>query len=289
MASTKEIKRRIRSVQNTEQITRAMEMVAGAKLRKAQALLEESRPYGSHIQQVINRVLAYSLELEHPFLEKREGQSCGYLVITSDRGLCGGYNTNLMRKVTGELNPGKDNQFMVVGRKGKDYLRRRGYQIVSEYLNLEDTPGWETAQNMGETGIQMYLDGVIDELYVCYNYFINALHQKPVLYKLLPMESPDEGELPDPGETLYFNYEPSAESVLERLLPRYINSIVYSALLEAKTSEHGARRTAMNAATKNAEEVIENLTYSYNQARQAAITQELLEIVSSAEALKEES
>ncbi len=289
MSSTKEIKRRIKSVQNTEQITRAMEMVAGAKLRKAQGWLEASRPYGEHLMQVIKRVMAYSLELEHPFFEEREVKSAGYLVITSDRGLCGGYNTNLMRRVTGELDSSTDNQFLVLGRKGKDYLRRRGYNIVSEYLNLEDIPSWETAQSVGEMGVQMFKDGVIDELYLCYNYFINALQQRPTIQRLLPLLPPDPEELPDPGETLYFQYEPGVESVLDSLFPRYINSSIYSALLEAKTSEHGARRTAMNAATKNAEEVIDELTYSYNQARQAAITQELLEIVSSAEALRQES
>ena len=288
-SSTKEIKRRIRSVRNTEQITRAMEMVAGAKLRKAQERLEGARPFGEHMRQVINRVLSYSLQLDHPFLEEREVRTTGYLVVTSDRGLCGGYNSNLLRKLISELEEEKENQFFVVGRRGRDYLRRRGYHIVSEYLNVEDVPGWEQVESLGEMAVQMFLDGVVDELYVCYNHFINALQQKPVFLRLLPMAPPDPEELPPVNETLYFQYEPGAEAVLNSLLPRYINSSIYSALLEAKTSEHGARRTAMNAATKNAEEMIDRLTYTYNQARQASITQELLEIVNSAEALKQES
>jgi len=287
--NTKEIKRRIRSVQNTEQITRAMEMVAGAKLRKAQVQLEASRPYGQHMRQVIKRILAYSLQLDHQFLEEREVKSSGYLVITSDRGLCGGYNTNLLRKLLAELDQEKDNQFFVVGRRGRDYLRRRGYNIVYEYLNVEDIPGWDRVQSLGKMAVQMFQDGIVDELYVCYNHFINALQQKPVFQRLLPLTPPDPEELPPAEETLYFNYEPGAEEVLNRLLPRYINSSIYSALMEAKTSEHGARRTAMNAATKNAEEMIDRLTYTFNQARQASITQELLEIVNSAEALKQES
>ena len=286
MRSTKEIKRRIRSVQNTEQITRAMEMVAGAKLRQAQVSLEASRPYGEHMKQAIDRILAYSLQIDHPFLQEREVKNRGYLVITSDRGLCGGYNTNLLRRVLHEIDQETENQFFVVGKRGRDYLRRRGYHIVSEYLNVEDIPSWEMVQNLGDMTVQLFLDGVVDEVYVCYNYFINALQQRPTMVRLLPLVPPNPEELPPAEETLYFRYEPEAEEVLEMLLPRYIYSAVYSALLEAKTSEHGARRTAMNAATKNAEEVIEELTYSYNQARQAAITQELLDIVNSVEALE---
>ncbi len=286
MRSTKEIKRRIRSVQNTEQITRAMEMVAGAKLRKAQESLEASRPYSEQMKQAIERILTYSLEIDHPFLQEREVKNRGYLVITSDRGLCGGYNTNLLRRVLHEIDQETENQFFVVGKRGRDYLRRRGYHIVSEYLNVEDIPSWEMVQNLGDMTVQLFLDGVVDEVYVCYNYFINALQQRPTMVRLLPLVPPNPEELPPAEETLYFRYEPEAEEVLEMLLPRYIYSAVYSALLEAKTSEHGARRTAMNAATKNAEEVIEELTYSYNQARQAAITQELLDIVNSVEALE---
>jgi len=286
MRSTKEIKRRIRSVQNTEQITRAMEMVAGAKLRKVQESLEASRPYSEQMKQAIERILTYSLEIDHPFLQEREVKNRGYLVITSDRGLCGGYNTNLLRQVLHEIDQETENQFFVVGKRGRDYLRRRGYNIVSEYLYVDDIPSWDMVQNLGEMAVQLFLDGVVDEVYVCYNYFINALQQRPTMDRLLPLAPPKPEELPPAEEIFYYRYEPEAENVLEMLLPRYIYSMVYSALLEAKTSEQGARRTAMNAATKNAEEVIEELTYSYNQARQAAITQELLDIVNSVEALE---
>jgi len=287
MRSTKEIKRRIRSVRNTEQITRAMEMVAGAKLRKAQERLEGSRPYGEHMRQVISRILAYSLQLEHPFIQEREVKNRGYLVLTSDRGLCGGYNSNLLRKMISEIDKDKDNHFFVIGRRGRDYLRRRGYNIVSEYLNVEDIPEWDRVQDLGNMATQMFMDGVVDDLYLCYNHFINALQQRPVFPRLLPLKPPEPEELPPPDETLYYSYEPGDEAVLRSLMPRYINNAIYTALMEAKTSEHGARRTAMNMATKNAVEMIDSLTYSYNQARQAAITQELLEIVNSAEALQQ--
>ena len=288
--STREIKRRIRSVQNTQKITRAMEMVAAAKLRRAESRMRANRPYIYNLRQFIARLLAFSPPIRHPVLwEGEESVAPGkcYLVITSDRGLCGGYNSNLLRKVADEIDDPANTNIIVLGRRGRDFFRRRGYNIISEYINIDDYPSFEDMREIGEMAMQMFYDGVYGELYVAYNEFVNALQQRQIVSRLLPLVPPGEEELPEFDETLYFQYEPGPEEVLDELLPRYIYSSIFSAILEGKASEHGARMSAMKAATNNADDMIEELTRTYNQARQAAITQELLEIVNSAEALQQ--
>ena len=290
MSSTREIKRRIRSVQNTQQITRAMEMVAAAKLRRAEQRVKHNRPYSHHLRQFIARLLAFSPPIRHPILwEGEESVAPGrcYLVITSDRGLCGGYNSNLLKKVSEHVEDPANSQIIVLGRRGRDYFKRRNYNIISEYIYMDDYPAWEDVRGIGEMALKMFNDGVYGELYVVYNEFINALQQRQVIDRLLPLIPPGEDEVPEFDETLYFQYEPDPEVVLDELLPRYIYSSMYAAVLEAKASEHGARMSAMKAATNNADDMIEDLTRTYNQARQSAITQELLEIVNSAEALQQ--
>ncbi len=289
-SSTREIKRRIKSVQNTKQITRAMEMVAAAKLRRAEQRVKDNRPYIHHLSQFIGRVLAFSPPIRHPLLwesEENIAPKKGYLVITSDRGLCGGYNSNLLRRLTQDIEDPSASNIMVLGRRGRDYFKRFGYPITYEQIYLADYPAWEDIREIGVQMLQMFEEGVFGELYLVYNEFINALQQRQIITRLLPMMPPDEDELPEFDETLYFSYEPGAEEVLDGLLPRYIYSSIYAAVLEAKASEFGARMSAMNAANNNADDMIEELTRTYNQARQAAITQELLEIVNSAEALRQ--
>ncbi len=296
MSSTREIKRRIRSVQNTQQITKAMEMVAAAKLRRAEVSLKANRPYTKNLYEFMGRLIAYSTIIRHPLIkdgEEKDGdrnQKRGYLVVTSDRGLCGGYNSNLLRKVTDDIKENSDPEqagILIVGRKGRDFFRRRGYNLLAEYLYLEDNPAWNDILDIGRIAVQMMEDGVYGELYLVYNQFISAIQQRQVVKKLLPIDKPRDDELPEVDETLYFQYEPSSQVVLDELINRYIYNSVYAAVLEAKASEHGARMAAMGAATTNAVEMIEKLTHFYNQARQAGITQEILEIVNSAEALRQ--
>ena len=295
MSSTRELKRRIRSVQNTKQITKAMEMVAAAKLRRAEARVVANRPYTKKLYQYITRLMAYSPPVQHPLLadgqsdDSASAASAGksYLVITSDRGMCGGFNANILRQSTHEIGGDTGAQVMVVGRKGRDYFRRRGQALLSEYIYLDDSPAWHDLRSIGEYAIQMYNEGVIGEMHLVYNEFINALQSRTVVQKILPVEPPGADELPEPEETLYFRYEPGPEEVLDQLLPRFIYNSVYAAVLESKAAEHGARMSAMSAATRNADDMIDSLTNTYNQARQAAITQEILEIVNSAEALSQ--
>lgn len=286
MQSTREIRRRIKSVKSTQQITKAMEMVAAAKLRKAQARVESSRPYTQQSKVVIARLLKLAPGLEHQFLKERdEVKTRGYLVITSDRGLCGGYNTNLLKKAYNDIREKSDSDIGVValGRRGRDYFRRREYNILGEFIGLEDNPSWDEIRNVGSQVTQNFLDGVYDEVYLVYNHFLNAMQHVPTIEKLLPLEPLAEFE-PPPEEEPY-QFEPGPEEVLQKLLPRYLDSLIYGAMLEAKAAEHGARMTAMGSATKNADDMIGKLTLTYNRARQSSITQEILEIVNGAEAL----
>ena len=284
MPGVRDIKRRIRSVKNTQQITKAMEMVAAAKLRKTQEAAVSARPYARKLAEVLGRITASSGEMEHPLMSGRPVKSVGIILITADRGLAGGYNANLVRKAMLEAARFNDREvgFIAVGRKGRDFLRRRGKNIQGEFLGIKDTPTFLEAQRIAQMAVNFYLDGIYDEVHVIYQEFISPVQQRPVIKQLLPL--PYEKE--DQGENSEYLYEPGPEKVLEILLPKYINNVVYQALTEAKASEHGSRMTAMGSATDNAGEMIEKLTLSFNRARQAAITREIAEIVGGANALK---
>lgn len=279
----RDIKRQIKSIQNTKQITKAMEMVAAAKLRRAQEKATSALPYSDKLKEVVGSIAAGTKGISHPMLEKREVKKTGYLVITSDRGLAGASNSNILRKVTAflaERHQSKDEySLFVIGRKGRDYFRRRDLPVVEELTELSDNPTYGDIKSIANAAVTQYELGQIDELYICYNRFVNALTQTPEIDQLLPMENIGAG-----SSVSDYEYEPSPEAVLEVLLPKYAETLIFSAMLNAKASELGAKMTAMGAATKNATKIISELTLTYNRARQAAITQEISEIVAGADA-----
>lgn len=284
--SMRDIKRQIKSVQNTRQITKAMEMVAAAKLRKAQEKAIAARPYAEKLKEVVSSIAAGTDGVQHPMLVSRPVKKTGYLIVTSDRGLAGGYNANILRKVTmliAERHQSKEEYALfVIGRKGRDFLRRREYPIVQEVTELSDSPTFADIKSIANSAVQQFVDGTYDELYVCYNKFVNAISQIPTVDRLLPMDGVGDHEHHEP--TANYEYEPSPEGVLEVLLPKYAETLIYSAILDGKASELGAKMTAMGSATKNASKMIGDLTLTYNRARQAAITQEITEIVAGANA-----
>ncbi|HZJ84788.1 MAG TPA: ATP synthase F1 subunit gamma [Syntrophomonadaceae bacterium] len=287
-AGVRDFKRRIRSVSNTQQITKAMEMVAAAKLRRAQESAEAARPYTETLQDTLTRLAAVAYDVRHPLLDKREEiRKVGYVVVTADRGLCGAYNSNIIRLANDAIAEDTreiENGIITVGRKGRDFFRKRG-GVDAEFVGLGDNISYTDAREIGNYIINAYENHELDEVYLVYARFINVIRQVPTVTRLLPIEPTDEEEKTEEHYVDYI-YEPSAEEILMSVLPRYIGSQVYSAMLEGKASEHGARMTAMGNATENAGEIIDNLTLEMNKVRQAAITDEILDIVGGAEALK---
>jgi F-type H+-transporting ATPase subunit gamma len=288
-AGVREFKRRIRSVKNTQQITKAMEMVAAAKLRRAQESAEASRPYTETLQGTLARLAAVSFDVRHPLLDKREDvRKVGYIVVTADRGLCGAYNTNIIKAAEQSIQEDDRNLetgIIAVGRKTRDFYRKRG-NVDAEFINLGDNVSYADAREVAQYVMNAYENGEIDEVYLVYARFVNALRQIPTVTQLLPLETPEEDTSSESTRVIDYLYEPSAEEILLTLLPKYVGSQIYHAMLEGKASEHGARMTAMGNATENAGEIIDNLELAMNKARQAAITDEILDIVGGAEALK---
>jgi F-type H+-transporting ATPase subunit gamma len=283
MASTRDIRRRIRSIKNTQQITKAMKMVAAAKLRRAQENVIAARPYAKKIQEVLGRLAESTKEYSHPLLEKRESKKIGLVVITADRGLCGGYNANIIKQAEYMLSSEeKPVGIVAVGRKGRDYFRRRDREITESYINIGDNPTFIQGKELAKRLIIFYSEGVFDEIHLIYTEFKTAMSQKPVSLQLLPIQPVESND----AEISEYIYEPSEAGVLDTLLPSYVETVVYRALLESKASEHGARMTAMSSATDNAVEIIAKLTLTLNRARQAAITKEISEIVGGAAALQ---
>ncbi|WJH36271.1 ATP synthase F1 subunit gamma [Paenibacillus aurantius] len=279
----REIKRQIKSKQNMKQITKAMEMVAASKLKRAQNSAEAARPYADKIKDVVASIAAGTKGVKHPMLQSREIKRTGYLVITSDRGLAGGYNANVLRKVLNTIRERHQSTseyaVFVIGRKGRDFFRKRNIPIVEEVTGLPDSPSFADIRSVASAAVRNFENGSYDELYLVYNRFNNAISQTPVEKRLLPL---DDLQGSSTGAVANYEYEPSPEGVLEVLLPKYAETLIYSAVLEGKASEFGARMTAMGSATKNATKLISSLTIVYNRARQAAITQEITEIVAGA-------
>ncbi|NOU71458.1 ATP synthase F1 subunit gamma [Paenibacillus sp. LMG 31458] len=278
----REIKRQIKSTQNTKQITRAMEMVSAANLRRAQRSAEAARPYSDKLKEVVQSIAAGSKGIKHPMLQSREVKKTGYLVITSDRGLAGGYNANVLRKVMTEIRENHKStaeySIFVIGRKGSNFFRKRNMPVVEEVTGVPDSPKFADIKPVATAAVKNFENGTYDQLFLVYNQFKNAITQIPTMIRLLPME-----EVTGVAAASY-EYEPSPEGVLEVLLPKYAETLIYSAVLEGKASEFGARMTAMNSATKNATKMISGYTLAYNRARQASITQEISEIVAGANA-----
>jgi F-type H+-transporting ATPase subunit gamma len=293
VASLRDIKKRIESVKSTRQITRTMEMVATAKIKKAQAAIEAARPYALTMMEVLGNVARYVQGASHPLLEVHEERKrVAVVAITSDRGLCGGFNANILRlmeETIGDENAdGVETDLISVGRKAVGYLRYRGIDPLDTYVEISDKPSFEDAKAIAGRLIQMYTDEELDAVYVIFNRFKSVAEQKADVHQLLPIErrvmEESRGGL---DVTPEYTFEPDAESVLEHLLPTYVETLIYRALMESAASEHAARRTAMKAATDNASEMITTLTRSYNRVRQAAITNEIAEIVGGAAALED--
>ncbi|MCL0028141.1 ATP synthase F1 subunit gamma [Peptococcaceae bacterium] len=285
MASARDIRRRIKSVKKTQQITKAMKMVAAAKLRRAQEAAIAARPYAVKLTEVLGRVANAAGDVSHPLLEVRDEKKVAYIVITADRGLCGGFNSNTIRYAVRELKNIDNPSIIAVGRKARDYFKRLdNVQMAASYVGLGEYVHFGQAQEIAKFVIEKYTEGEFDSVYLVFSEFINTLTQRPTKQKLLPVEPPEQKQ--EKGVSATYTFEPSAEIVLSELLPKYIEVSLYRAILESKAGEQGARMTAMDSATSNAKEMIDKLTLSFNRARQAAITKELAEIVGGAAALE---
>lgn len=298
MPSLQSLRRKIASVKNTQKITKAMKMVAAAKLKRAQDRILSSRPYAHQLRDVVRNLAERASPISHPLLRKREGHKTELLVITSDRGLCGAFNANILRQATEFLREhseqGEQVSVSPAGRKGCDFFRRRTWTIRQEWPGIFDRLSFEHALDMGQDIIQHYNDGTFDQLYVVYNEFKSVMQQRVVVEKLLPIESLDEeaGEArPEQSEGTAkavgaYLFEPDEDELLETLLPKHFQVQAFRVLLESAAAEQAARMTAMDGATRNAGELIQKVTLFYNKTRQAAITKELMDIVGGAEALK---
>jgi len=291
--SLRDIRKRITSVRSTQQITKAMKMVATAKLRRAQEHILAARPYAAKMLEVLSSLAARTSPDAHPLLRRREAKRVEVLVFTSDRGLCGAFNMNLIQRAEKFLQEEKarteELALSFIGRKGRDYFRKRNVAMRREYVNLFGKVDFLLAARIGEDLVQSYTVEQVDAIYLLYSEFRSAIQQRIVLEKILPVTpiKPGEGqEMPKGPTAVEYIYEPSEVEILGKILPMYVEVQIYRALLESVASEFGARMTAMDNATNNARDMIEKLTLVYNKARQASITKELIEIVSGAEALK---
>ena len=293
MATMRDIKRRKASIESTEQITKAMKLVATVKLQKSRTKAENSRLYFNMMYQTIQDMLKKSQGIQHKYLKAGDSKKKAIIVITSNRGLAGGYNANMVRLVTGSGVPAEDAKIFAVGRKGRDGLARKGYEIVADYSDVINEPLYSDAMQMTKELLEMFEENEIGEIYLAYTSFKNTVSQIPKFMKLLPVDlseaevKGDENEVENSKhDLLLMNYEPDEEEVLDAIIPKYLSSLIYGAFLEAVASENGARMTAMDSATNNAEEMIEKLSLQYNRARQGSITQELTEIIAGANAIE---
>jgi F-type H+-transporting ATPase subunit gamma len=289
MATLREIRTRIRTVRNIQKITRAMKLVAAARLRRAQERVQAARPYAERMEQMMRQLSSAAVEVSHPLLEVREERNIAVLVISSDRGLAGSYNTNLFRTAMQFLRQRDPEtvQLVLLGRKGQQFFRRQRYPIIdSQPLGTGAALSFADIQPTVRTLRGLFESGQVDGVYVIYQRFASAMMQVPTVLPLLPLKPPEEEIAATQGLGAEMIFEPGAAELLERLLPRYVDTQVFRTVAEAIASEHGARMTSMSAATENAGEMIDSLTLSLNRARQAAITKEIAEIVSGAEAMK---
>ncbi|KAB7765870.1 F0F1 ATP synthase subunit gamma [Xanthomonas maliensis] len=287
MAGGREIKTKIKSVQNTRKVTRALEMVSASKIRKAQDRMKTSRPYAQAMKQVIGHLAQASTDYRHPFLVEREQvKRVGYIVVSSDRGLAGGLNNNLFRKMLAEVRPWQDKgaeiDVVTIGQKASAFFRRIKVNMVGSVTHLGDSPRVEQLIGVIKVMLDAYVEGKLDRVYLVYNRFVNTMTQKASFEQLLPLPAAENKVASHDWDYLY---EPDAATVLEHVMTRYIESLVYQAVLENVASEHAARMVAMKAASDNASKMIGTLQLVYNKARQAAITQEISEIVSGAAAV----
>jgi F-type H+-transporting ATPase subunit gamma len=281
MPSLLDIRRRIRSVKNTQQLTKAMKTVSAAKLRRAQERVLSARPYANQLRHVLADLAGRIENISHPLLEVRPERRILLLVVTADRGLCGGFNSNLTRSAQNFLrqHTGEDMRLYTVGRKGRDFFRRRKANIVGEYVNFFSKLDVAHARDISQQLTGMYSNSEIDAVYITYNEFKSAIQQRIVVEKLLPLGSADLAGTASLGDYIF---EQPPQEILNRLLPRYVEIEIYRALLESAAAEHGARMAAMDTASRNAGDMIDSLTLNMNRVRQAAITREIIEVVSGA-------
>lgn len=293
MASMRDIQRRRTSVTNIGQITKAMKLVSTVKLQKTRARAEQAKPYFEKMYRTVAHMLSRSGQINHPYLKAGStGKKC-IIVITSNRGLAGGYNSGVEKLVTGSGLAKEETELITIGRKGKDFLEKRGYSVRSDYSDVINNPMYSDAMQICAEALEAFTDGQISEIYVAYTAFKNTVSHIPTFLKLLPVEFTEEEIAAGTQKTnareaalnTPMNYEPNEEESLDIIIPKYVSSILFGALVEAAASENGARMQAMDSATSNAEEMIAKLSLQYNRARQSSITQELTEIIAGAEAI----
>ncbi len=283
MASMRSIKRRKGSIQSTQQITKAMKLVSTVKLQRAKGRAEKSKSYFECMYATVKSVLAKSGNIEHPYLKSGSSKKKAVIVITSNRGLAGGYNSNVIKLITkGDFHK-EDVVVYAIGSKGRDYLARHGYQIGGDYSDVIEEPIYADAMRISDDLLKAFAEGEIGEIYLAYTAFKNTVSHIPTLLKLLPVDT--DGIEDVDGDKALMNFEQDEEEALNMLIPKYITSLIYGGMVEAVASENGARMQAMDSATSNAEEMIEKLSLQYNRARQGSITQELTEIIAGAEAI----
>ena len=286
MASMRDIKRRKSSIQSTQQITKAMKLVSTVKLQKAKNRAEQTDPYFIYMYKTVSSMLARSGNINHPYLTAGDSKKKAVVVITSNRGLAGGYNSNIVKLITGGDFNKEDLDIYAVGGKGAEALERRGYHIADLETEMMEAPTYPDAASLCNRVLDAFTNGEVGEIYLAYTHFKNTVSQEAKLIKLLPVEiEPDSEENQAADSNILMNYEPNEEEALDMIIPKYVTSLFYGALVEAVASENGARMQAMDSATSNAEEMISDLSLKYNRARQGSITQELTEIIAGANAI----
>ena len=282
----RDIKRRKSSTQSTQQITKAMKLVSTVKLQKAKNRAEQTDPYFNYMYKTVSSMLARSGNIDHPYLTAGDSKKKAVVVITSNRGLAGGYNSNIVKLITGSDFDKEDLDIYAVGGKGAETLERRGYHIADLQTEMMEAPTYPDAASLCNRVLDAFTSGEVGEIYLAYTHFKNTVSQEAKLIKLLPVEiEPDSEENQASDSNILMNYEPNEEEALDMIIPKYVTSLFYGALVEAVASENGARMQAMDSATSNAEEMISDLSLKYNRARQGSITQELTEIIAGANAI----
>jgi F-type H+-transporting ATPase subunit gamma len=289
MASTKEIRSKIKSVQNTRKITKAMEMVAASKMRRAQERMRNARPYSEKIREIVANLAKANPEYRPAYMVVREVKKVGTILVSTDKGLCGGLNTNVLRLITNQVREVQEKklsiEFTAIGSKGLQFLNRSKAKLLSQTIQLGDTPHMDTLIGAITAQLEAFERGEVDEVYLAYTRFVNAMKQEPVLEKILPLAPNTITASDGKGTSWDYIYEPDAESILDGLLKRYVEALIYQAVAENMASEQSARMVSMKAASDNAKNVIGELQLEYNKTRQAAITKELSEIVGGAAAV----
>ncbi len=291
----RDIKRKIKSINNTKQITKAMELVSTAKLKKNKARFENTKEYFDKVISTVEDVVKNERSIQHPLMDKREIKNSLYIIIAADKGLCGGYNVNVLKEAVNSIDYIDRSKLITIGKKARDFFVKRNYDVEESYIGISEKPDYSDAKRIFQVAKDLYTRGEVDEVNLIYTQMLSSISLVPKMVRLLPMQVADTNDADVSDDMIIIDgeeyvkdlisYEPSPEKVLDMLIPKYLESIIYSALIETAAAEQSARRNAMESASDNAEEMIESLTLHYNQARQAAITQEISEIVGGANAL----